>query len=510
MQKVLKPTPEKKPAGAAAAKPPEQPPDVQPGDSVYFSHPENGPMYGAVVCKGVHGMQVRDDGGTSHKVHWDSFLGHRQRMQKRFNIVDHGEDGAIAHDEDGKKVFVRGQIPDPMEDDSMTKSIVFMKALDTSKLQQKVITDKNGVQTKRWVSNGMPPPAHPVGTNVKFKMGELGGQGKVTASGQHGAHVQDATGREHKVKWDEVTHHEQDGGADDGAVAADKFDAAAFAKEHDQSDVSVASVLAGFPEDTKAKIDNVEAKLKGVKQTIELFKKDGKYTPERQALHQTIVEKFLSSEKIAAARPADGTLPSFTILGGRGGSGKSSFKNTVYDPGKAVVLDADEIKHMLPEYKGWNAFEVHDESGDLFDLITDLAKTNGLNIVHDATMKTPDKAVSLVHGFKSSGYSVQAHYMHLPRQEAAKRAVGRFLGGGNEGRYVPVDVVLGNTKNEQSFDAIKPLVDAWSFRDNNVPRGQPPKLIAQSAGKAAPAAPAGKPMRKSLDGAIIVFQRTKP
>ena len=506
MRKVLKPEPAKK---TAPPKPVEQPPDVQPGDSVYFSHPENGPMYGAVVCKGVHGMKVRDDGGTHHDVHWDRFLGHRQRMQKRFNIIDHGEDGAIAHDEDGKKVFVRGQIPDPSGDEMPTfEKALFFKAMDKSKLQQKTITDKNGVQSKRWVSNGQPPPVHPVGTHVKFQMGSMAGQGHVTAAGKHGGHVKDETGFEHKVKWGQVTHHEQDGPAD-GEQAPDKFDAAAFAKLHDQADVSVASVLAGFPEDTKAKIDNVEAKLKGVKPTIELFKKDGKYTPERLALHQTIIDKFLSPEKIAAARPADGTPPSFTILGGRGGSGKSSFKNTVYDPGKAVVLDADEIKHMLPEYKGWNAFEVHDESGDLFDKITDLAKTNGLNIVHDATMKTPDKAVSLVHGFKSSGYSVAAHYMHLPRQEAAKRAVGRFLGGGNEGRYVPVDVVLGNTKNEQSFDAIKPLVDAWSFRDNNVPRGQPPKLIAQSKGKTT-AAPAGKPMHKALDGAIIVFQRTKP
>jgi hypothetical protein len=67
--------------------------------------------------------------------------------------------------------------------------------------------------------------------------------------------------------------------------------------------------------------------------------------------------------------------------------------------------------------------------------------------------------------------------MHLPRQEAARRAVDRFLGP--TGRYVPPGVVLKNTENEESFEKIKPLVDAWSFRDNNVPEGTPPTLISE-------------------------------
>ena len=69
--------------------------------------------------------------------------------------------------------------------------------------------------------------------------------------------------------------------------------------------------------------------------------------------------------------------------------------------------------------------------------------------------------------------------MHLPRQEAAKRAGGRFLNP-ESGRYVPIDVVLSNTENEKNFDLIKPLVDAWSFRDNNVAFGEEPILISQS------------------------------
>jgi hypothetical protein len=142
------------------------------------------------------------------------------------------------------------------------------------------------------------------------------------------------------------------------------------------------------------------------------------------------------------------------------------------------VLDADHIKGLLPEYEGWNAHQVHEESGELFDRITDLAQQLGLNLVHDATMKTGSKAVALVKRFKEAGYRTEAHYMHLPRQEAAKRAVARFLG--KTQRYVPVEVVLSNTSNEKSFDEVRQHVDKWSFRDNNVRKGEEPILISQS------------------------------
>lgn len=162
-----------------------------------------------------------------------------------------------------------------------------------------------------------------------------------------------------------------------------------------------------------------------------------------------------------------------------GNSGKSSLEGRVYDKSTCIVLDADALKKELPEYEGWNAHQVHEESSALFEKITDLAQQFGLNICHDATMKTSKKAVDLVKRFKAAGYRTEAHYMHLPRQEAAKRAVKRFLDGGEKGRYVPVDVVLSNTSNEASFDAVTSLVDRWSFRDNNVPKGSKPILISE-------------------------------
>jgi predicted kinase len=168
------------------------------------------------------------------------------------------------------------------------------------------------------------------------------------------------------------------------------------------------------------------------------------------------------------------------MLGGRGGSGKSWVKGQVYDPEKAIVLDADEIKGMLPEYEGFNAAQVHEESSDILESIMTGAMSLGLNVVLDATMKTEKSALRKVERFKGSGYRIEAHYMHLPRQDAAKRAVARFMG--KTKRYVPVNVVLGNVGNEATFEAVKKHADAWSFRDNNVAKGEEPKLISEYKG----------------------------
>jgi predicted kinase len=179
------------------------------------------------------------------------------------------------------------------------------------------------------------------------------------------------------------------------------------------------------------------------------------------------------------SKPPNGEKPRFIMLGGRGGSGKSWFKGNVYNADEAIVLDADEIKGKLPEYEGWNAQQVHEESSDILEKILARAMKEGLNVVLDATMKTAVSAMKKVQTFKDAGYQIEAHYMHLPRQEAAKRAVSRFMG--KTKRYVPVEVVLSNTSNEDTFDMVKKVADKWSFRDNNVPQGQPPILISENS-----------------------------
>lgn len=264
-------------------------------------------------------------------------------------------------------------------------------------------------------------------------------------------------------------------------MAADEhpiFDAEAYGREHD-APIEVEAVLAELPKEVQEKVAEALTKLEGVVETVDLYRKDGDYDDARAERHAAIVAAVLSAEMIEAAVPEEGP-PVFMMLGGRGGSGKSWFRGNVYDPAKFIVIDPDDVKARLPEYEGWNAFQVHEESSDIVDAMLTLARALRLNVVLDVTMKSEGSALAKVAVFKRDGYEVEAHYMHLPRRLAAKRALERFAGP--NGRFVPPQVVLGNVDNERTFDRVKALADRWSFWTNDVPKGSQPQLVAQGGG----------------------------
>lgn len=265
-----------------------------------------------------------------------------------------------------------------------------------------------------------------------------------------------------------------------------------YAKKFDDPKATEHGILSKFGVDVMQEILSTSEKANSLAPSTALYSvnKDGTggYTPERLRKHAEIIAHFLNPEVIARATPKEGTPPTLVLLGGRGGSGKSAFthneetgeaaKIKEFDSKKYLVLDSDAIKGMLkPPYAGWNAASVHEESDAIFTHIAETARRKGLNIVQDATMKS-DKLQPTIDAYKEGGYRVEGHYMFVPRQEAARRAVGRFLGkGGKRGRLVPVRVVLSNTKNEANFDKLKPSFDKWSAYDN---QGASPVLINRS------------------------------
>lgn len=225
-------------------------------------------------------------------------------------------------------------------------------------------------------------------------------------------------------------------------------------------------------------------------ETITKFRKSGLgaeaiYTPERQALHKKIIEKLLSDENIAKAKPKDGEMPTFQILGGRGGSGKSTFNKKksdagVYHSDNVIVVDPDALKEELANesgegWKGWKAKAYHEESSDLSKMLMKEALALGLNVVMDITMSNADKQIKELQLAKKLGYKTGAYYMHVPKQESLKRAIKRYIenpDNGDEdftGRFVPPDVLLNMTGNESNFDKVKDYADDWSFYDNFIP-----------------------------------------
>jgi predicted ABC-type ATPase len=204
------------------------------------------------------------------------------------------------------------------------------------------------------------------------------------------------------------------------------------------------------------------------------------YTDERKKLHQEIIDSYLNDAEIKRATPADGK-PTLIVLGGRGGSGKSSFTNGTlkeFDPDKFIRIDSDEIKARLrPPYEGWNAATVHDESKALVETIKSVLLSRGANVILDVTMSSPSAEKDILRA-QANGYRIEGHYMYASREEAATRAMRRYLSDGpsKRGRLVPPKVILENTENEANFDYMKKYFSKWSAYDG---MGKTPTLIAR-------------------------------
>lgn len=192
---------------------PEPKPGIEVDDHLYVHH-QGQPCTGRVVCHGRHGVTV-DVGGKHAKVTWDKVLGHKRRVALQGDVVDQGEDGMIVQDKSGRRRFIavpNESTEDPMVAKSLQRpTLLFMKAgiAPGPGLSQKRITDKNGVQTTRWVSTVAKSPPAQRGQHVGFANGEHRGHGEVIASGKHGVTVRDSAGGDHRVHHEKVTHHWQ-------------------------------------------------------------------------------------------------------------------------------------------------------------------------------------------------------------------------------------------------------------------------------------------------------------
>ena len=232
----------------------------------------------------------------------------------------------------------------------------------------------------------------------------------------------------------------------------------------------------------------------------------GKYTPERRNIHNEIIstqEKKDENGKTVKDKdgnivyekidwkskiPPKGQKPTLVILGGRGGSGKSRFTDGSlgedgYDRNKFFVIDPDEYKTRLPEYKdlvdskseyaGLNAWEVHEESSDMKKAALNIAMNRGANVVLDGTLAKTKSVLKTIAEFKKAGYNVEGAYMHLPREVSAARGVVR----GMNGRWVPIENLLAMKNNEDNFTELMPEFSKWSMYENT---GKDPVLVAKS------------------------------
>ena len=232
-----------------------------------------------------------------------------------------------------------------------------------------------------------------------------------------------------------------------------------------------------------SRIEQFENNMKGKPTTADLYKRsDGSWTPERQALHASIMRDFFKDTKRYIAK--EGEKPTLITLGGRGGSGKSKLTDGTlneFDASKFKIMDPDKIKTKLPGYDGTNAALFHEESSYISDMIFEKALSKRLNFVQDVTIRSKKGVGNALVAASANGYELEGHYMHLPPEEAGVRAAKRGLKA-DDPRYVPLSIIAENTNNEANFRQLaKQYFKKWSIHSNEVKMGEKPKLLDRSS-----------------------------
>jgi len=177
------------------------------------------------------------------------------------------------------------------------------------------------------------------------------------------------------------------------------------------------------------------------KDTQERYKRrDGTYTPERQELHTAILAEM--AHGITAT-----DKPVFYMTGG-GASGKGSLltSGVVQFPAQRMLIDADECKKSIPDYREMTqakntdaACFSHEESADVSAMAIDHAAKNRLAAIYDSVGDSGvEKLSGKIKKMKAGGAKVIAHYVTCDTELAIQRAWER---GDKTGRYVPEAVL---------------------------------------------------------------------
>lgn len=172
------------------------------------------------------------------------------------------------------------------------------------------------------------------------------------------------------------------------------------------------------------------------------------------------------------------------IVIGLPASGKSSaITNVISKEAHSMVLDNDEVKKLIPEYKdGWGTGIVHMESKKINRKILNNAFEEGKNIVLPKVGGYADEIISIIKEAKEKDYTVNLHYVELNRNIAVLRLLNRFI---TDGRFISPRTVyqddneIDGNKINKTFKCIveNGIIDGYSHWDNNVEKGCPPKLI---------------------------------
>jgi len=206
---------------------------------------------------------------------------------------------------------------------------------------------------------------------------------------------------------------------------------------------------------------------KGIDTQNEYKMPNGEYTPERKKLHDEIIANFLQG--VPSTKK-----PKAILVAGVPGSGKTSTLKELYNLNKYAYINADDIKELIPEYKGYNAPLIHHESTDIEKRLIKKAIKQNKSIMIDKTFKNMSKAKRILSSLKRKGYNIQMIATQLPTHKSIERAHSRFM---KTGRYVPYEMI-GEYAPQVNENIIKlKKVIPTKIYNTDIPMGQRPIRI---------------------------------
>ena len=165
------------------------------------------------------------------------------------------------------------------------------------------------------------------------------------------------------------------------------------------------------------------------------------------------------------------------IVLGPPAAGKSTYANKIARKLGAAIIDADDAKKALPEFKGGiGAAAVHEESSTLSTFVKDLVTDDGTNVVIPKVGDNADNILKQIDKLKSKGYQVTLANMDVTAENALTRMLKRFV---NTGRLISPGYVRSiGSKPKQTYASLKQQgkADGYAEIDNNQKLGESPTI----------------------------------
>jgi predicted ABC-type ATPase len=164
-----------------------------------------------------------------------------------------------------------------------------------------------------------------------------------------------------------------------------------------------------------------------------------------------------------------------TIILGPPASGKSTIANRIGRKTQSMIIDADDVKKVLPEYQnGTGANAVHTESKIISNALRAVATDEGWNVIVPIVGHTSKKVTKQIKEFKDKGYKVNLISMDVTPKNAYNRMFQRFI---DTGRLIHPNYVKSiGDKPKIVYNKLKGNADGYGQIDNNQPFGQDPTV----------------------------------